>query len=181
MVPASLLAARGQEETAGGHSEHRWLPVEGVQCVEGDRENWRFSSTWFVYEIKGFPSLWLSWSRVCLQCWRPGFSPWVGKIPWRICLVQGVAKSQTLLSDFHFDKKQAEKKTRTTLKIVHAVPPPLPVTESFPPPWFHGSLCTSSPALVWKWKWKSLSHVWLFATLWTIQSMEFSRPEHWSG
>ena len=35
-------------------------------------------------------------------------------------------------------------------------------------------------ALIW-WKWKLLSHVWLFATLWTIQSMEFSRPEYWSG
>ena len=30
-------------------------------------------------------------------------------------------------------------------------------------------------------KWKLLSHVWLFATPWTIQSMEFSRPEYWSG
>ena len=30
-------------------------------------------------------------------------------------------------------------------------------------------------------KWKSLSHVWLFATPWTIQSIEFSRPEYWSG
>ena len=29
--------------------------------------------------------------------------------------------------------------------------------------------------------WKSLSHVWLFATPWTIQSMEFSRPEYWNG
>ena len=28
---------------------------------------------------------------------------------------------------------------------------------------------------------KSLSHVQLFATLWTIQSMEFYRPEYWSG
>jgi len=28
---------------------------------------------------------------------------------------------------------------------------------------------------------KSLSRVWLFATPWTIQSMEFSRPEYWSG
>ena len=28
-----------------------------------------------------------------------------------------------------------------------------------------------------KWKYKLLSRVWLFATLWTIQSMEFSRPE----
>ena len=32
-----------------------------------------------------------------------------------------------------------------------------------------------------KWKCKSLSHVWFFVTPWTIQSMEFSRPEYWSG
>ena len=31
------------------------------------------------------------------------------------------------------------------------------------------------------WKWKSLSCVGLFATPWTLQSMEFSRPESWSG
>ena len=51
-----------------------------------------------------------------LQCGRPGFDPWVGKIPWRRDglptpvfwpgefhgLVYGVRKSQTLLSDFHF-------------------------------------------------------------------------------
>ena len=30
-------------------------------------------------------------------------------------------------------------------------------------------------------KWKSLSHVWLFATSWSIQSMEFSRPEYGVG
>ena len=30
-------------------------------------------------------------------------------------------------------------------------------------------------------KWKSLSHALLFATPWTIQSMEFFRPEYWSG
>ena len=30
-------------------------------------------------------------------------------------------------------------------------------------------------------EWKSLSRVLLFATPWTIQSMEFSRPEYWSG
>ena len=29
-------------------------------------------------------------------------------------------------------------------------------------------------------KWKSLSCVWLFATPWTIQSMQFPRPEYWS-
>ena len=56
-----------------------------------------------------------------LQCRRPGFDPWVGKIPWRrnwqlqySCLenpidgeawwatVHGVAKSRTQLSDFTF-------------------------------------------------------------------------------
>ena len=26
---------------------------------------------------------WLRWLSVCLQCGRPGFDPWVGKIPWR--------------------------------------------------------------------------------------------------
>ena len=30
-------------------------------------------------------------------------------------------------------------------------------------------------------KWKSLSHVQLFAIPWTIWSMEFFRPEYWSG
>ena len=29
-----------------------------------------------------FPS-WLNWLRIHLQCRRPGFNPWVGKIPWR--------------------------------------------------------------------------------------------------
>ena len=52
-----------------------------------------------------------------LQCWRPGFDPWVGKIspegrgyPLQYsglensmdCIVHGVAKGQTWLSDFHF-------------------------------------------------------------------------------
>ena len=32
--------------------------------------------------ILGLP-WWLSWYRICLQCGRPGFDPWVGKIPWR--------------------------------------------------------------------------------------------------
>ena len=28
-------------------------------------------------------TMWLSWWRIRLQCRRPGFNPWVGKIPWR--------------------------------------------------------------------------------------------------
>ena len=34
-------------------------------------------------DFKGGLLQWLKWQRVCLQCRRPGFSPWVGKIPWR--------------------------------------------------------------------------------------------------
>ena len=30
-----------------------------------------------------YASLWLSWYRICPQCGRPGFYPWVGKISWR--------------------------------------------------------------------------------------------------
>ena len=33
---------------------------------------------------------------------------------------------------------------------------------------------------MWTW-WKLLSRVWFFVTPGTIQSMEFSRPEYWSG
>ena len=32
--------------------------------------------------ILGLP-LWFSWYRICLQCKRPGFDSWVGKICWR--------------------------------------------------------------------------------------------------
>ena len=32
-----------------------------------------------------------------------------------------------------------------------------------------------------EWNWKLLSCTWLFVTPWTVQSVEFSRPEYWSG
>ena len=28
------------------------------------------------------PPQWFKWQSICLQCGRPRFSPWVGKIPW---------------------------------------------------------------------------------------------------
>ena len=55
--------------------------------------------------------------RIHLQCGRPGFNPWVGKIPWRRkrllkqysslqnsidCIVHGDAKSWTWLNNIHF-------------------------------------------------------------------------------
>ena len=46
---------------------------------------------------------------------------------------------------------------------------------------FNSMFCTQPGVwtkITWKWKW--LSHAWLFVTPWTIQSVEFSRPEYWS-
>ena len=69
------------------------------------------------YQRSGLPWWLRGWS-VCLECRRPRFDPWIGKIPWRrkrqptpVLLpgeshggrsLHGVAKSQTWLSDFTF-------------------------------------------------------------------------------
>ena len=131
--------------------------------MDADRENWRFSSTWFIYEIKGFPCGSAGKEYACSER-DLGSVPGLGRSPGEgngypllysglensmDCIVHGVAKSPTRLSDFHFHLKKKTKKNNrktigTTLRLVHAAPPPLPGTESFPPPWFHGSLCTSS-------------------------------------
>ena len=76
---------------------------------------------------------WLSW-RICLQCGRPGFNPWVGKTPWRRdsytlqysglenfmdCIVHGVAKSWAQLSDFHFHTVHGIAKSWTLPRDFH--------------------------------------------------------------
>ena len=42
-------------------------------------KNWCF---WTAVLVKTLP-WWLRWKSICLQRGRPGFSPWVGKTPWR--------------------------------------------------------------------------------------------------
>lgn len=39
----------------------------------------------FALSGRFWPTLGLPWwqSRICLQCWTPGFDPCVGKLPWR--------------------------------------------------------------------------------------------------
>ena len=45
--------------------------------------SWRTKSlTFFHYPQGGLP-WWLSWLRICLQCGRPRFNSWVGKIAWK--------------------------------------------------------------------------------------------------
>ena len=56
---------------------HEWMHGGWVNDWASEWVGWHQSTS-----CKGLPS-WLSWWRICLQCRRPGFDPWVGKIPWR--------------------------------------------------------------------------------------------------
>ena len=41
-------------------------------------------TSWYLTKVLrpfGLPC-WLRWQRICLPCGRPGFDPWLGKIPW---------------------------------------------------------------------------------------------------
>ena len=101
----------------------------GVIIPKDQERGWVESSGW-GWAGRAQCQLWaLGWAhqllhQTNLQCWRPGFSPWVGKIPWRWqwpltpvflpeeshgkgfwrATVHGVTKSWTQLSDqyFHF-------------------------------------------------------------------------------
>ena len=42
-----------------------------------------YISTMFYVSLSTLGSQWIRWWRICLQCRRPGFDPWVRKIPWR--------------------------------------------------------------------------------------------------
>ena len=84
--------------------------------------HWQFKVIVDRYALFAGLSWWLRWWRILLHCRRPGFDPWVGKIPWgRQCLptpvfsrgecqeqrsmvgcitVHGVIKSRTRLSNW---------------------------------------------------------------------------------
>ena len=57
-----------------------------------------------IYIFTGLP-WWLSWYKICLQCWRPGFNPWVRKIPWRR---EWLTISVFLPEEFHGQKRLAD-------------------------------------------------------------------------
>ena len=85
---------------------------------------------------------WLTRYRICLQCKRLGFNPWVGKIPWRgngyplqySCLenpmdrgawwaiVHGATKSWTRLSNSHsFTDYKSSSETQPFRQLVRAL------------------------------------------------------------
>ena len=94
-----LIQSPSSAATAGRHPEmiHRYakawrwpvhLPLWRLRCEF--HTHFHGSEIFFIFGIAPhrallcpFPSLGLRWKRICLQCRRPGFDPWVGKIPWR--------------------------------------------------------------------------------------------------
>ena len=61
---------------------------DNTKCWQGCREtrslkHYSGSVTRYLHSGKKKKTCWLRWKRICLQCRRPRFSPWVGKIPWR--------------------------------------------------------------------------------------------------
>ena len=52
-----------------------------VLSMTGEHFNQRMID-WRQYKISWLP-LWLRWWRICLQCGRPKFEPWVRKILWK--------------------------------------------------------------------------------------------------
>ena len=86
-----------EEEEAmpsAGHAAATSVPENRVRAcsvlVSGSREvthvlplacTWN-EEKWLFLSLCGL-SWWLRWHRSCLQCKKPVFDPWVGKIPWR--------------------------------------------------------------------------------------------------
>ena len=99
-----------------------WLIGKESACQAGDAGSipgsGRSSGEGIGYPLQHDWASLVVQSVICLQCGRPAFNPWVGKIPWtreRLyplqysclenstdCRVLEVTKSQTQLSNFHF-------------------------------------------------------------------------------
>ena len=73
---SSVLAREGAGCGSVGDVTGSWLASAPLEVSVGGRR------------VLGLP-WWLSWLRICLQCGRPRFDPWVGKIPWRRDLEEG--------------------------------------------------------------------------------------------
>ena len=72
-VSQGFLDSSVGKESACNAGDPVSIPVQGRSAREG---------IGYHSSILGLP-LWLRWQRIHLQCGRPGFDPWVGKIPWR--------------------------------------------------------------------------------------------------
>ena len=76
------------------YMHHHWLDtsylldtacINLLRCTESSPVSVDWEVQYFQGRLGGWRGLpwWLRWWRVCLQCRRPGFDPWLWKIPWR--------------------------------------------------------------------------------------------------
>ena len=91
LTSVELVCGAGSDSTA---RDERWTYTERLRWLENRLLRWElFLGKWGVVvsladQISPEESIkeqhlpwWLSWQRICLQCRRPRFNPWVGKIP----------------------------------------------------------------------------------------------------
>ena len=74
-----LLLTTGSRPGNTGRSPHT-VSFKLHQALGAGRDQFPYFTS--DPRFKGLP-WWLSWERIHLQCGRPGFDPWVGKILWR--------------------------------------------------------------------------------------------------
>ena len=89
----------------------------------------RFSKLFiYLYKLYIFWGFlwWLRWYVICLQWGRPGFDPWIGKIPWRkewqptpVFLPEEFHGQKSLVSYSPWDCKELDKIERLTQACVH--------------------------------------------------------------
>ena len=70
---------------------------------------------------------WLRWLRIRLQCRRPGFDPWVGKIPWRR---KWQPTPPSLPAKFHAQRSLVHRVTKSQTQLSHHID----ITKSVPFP-----------------------------------------------
>ena len=68
-----FLCGSASKESVCNAGDQGSIPGLGRSAGEGIGHPFQYS----------WASLWVSWLRIRLQCGRPGFSLWVGKMPWR--------------------------------------------------------------------------------------------------
>ena len=116
------------------------VDLKQAKCQSFLQQRWISRELWRGAKLAtlGLP-WWLRWQRIRLQYRRPGFNPWVGKIPWR----RGWLPTPVSLSgEFHGQRslvgysprglKESDTTERLTLYIHKALQLYLPAFVPFP-------------------------------------------------